>query len=175
MEKEEANIIKTIILPGYSFKNKLWAEEVREKVRINGEIIIHEWRHWSSEGIEFSFGEEIKKIIQEIGGEKVNIIAKSIGVQTALQLMPKIKNQVNKVILNGFASVEEEVVKGLRQTLLSIRPSNILVFQNTNDPYANYAEVENMVHSVEPKLKIIEKPADTHSYPYYEEFEAFLE
>ena len=184
--------MKTIILPGYSEHNRVWAEEIAEKLTANGlQTTVHYWRHWpstspsatssgssdsgSSSG-SFSLKYEIKKILEEVGKEeKINIIAKSVGVYVALNLIPRITSQVKKVILCGIASVAGEDRKGLVKTVLSKIPTeNILCIQNENDKFVPFVEAEKFYHSVEPKLKVISKPRSDHHYPYLEDFQNFL-
>ncbi|KKQ93120.1 hypothetical protein A2865_02680 [Candidatus Woesebacteria bacterium RIFCSPHIGHO2_01_FULL_39_17] len=168
--------MKTIILPGYSEHNKEWAEEVAEKLTANGlPTTVHYWRHWDDKSLSLSLREEIEKTLGEIGNDKVNIIAKSVGVFVALNLIPKISSQVNKVILCGIASVAGEDRKGLVKTVLSKIPiENILCIQNENDKFVPFPEAEKFYHSVEPKLKVISKPRSDHHYPYPEDFQKFL-
>ena len=40
--------MKTIILPGYSLRNKEWAYEVKDNLDLEHEVIVHEWEHWPS-------------------------------------------------------------------------------------------------------------------------------
>ena len=167
--------MKTIILPGLSEHNREWAEEIASQLTANGlPTTVHYWRHWS-EGGSLSLKYEIEKLLQEIGKEKINIIAKSVGVFVALNLIPKISSQVNKIILCGIASVVAEDRKALvKSTLAKIPVENILCIQNENDKFVPYAEAEKFYHSVEPKLKVISKPRSDHHYPYPEDFQKFI-
>jgi hypothetical protein len=165
----------TIVLPGYSAGNKTWANEIAEKVNVGTPILVHEWRHWS-EGGTLSESYEIKKIIDEIGNEKVNIIAKSVGTRITMNLIDKIVNNIEKIILCGIptkfegADIRDLYTKGLN----AISPAKILVIQNSGDPFSPFSVVSEVIHSIEPEIKIIEKPANSHDYPYFEDFEAFL-
>lgn len=166
----------TIILPGYSEHNREWAQEIKSQMNLGHEVLIHEWRHWGHDkSLSLSFSEETKKILQEIGGEKTNIIAKSVGVHITLNLIPKIFPQVNKVILCGIASVADKSRKDLLRAVLDKIPAeNILCIQNENDKFVTFAEAERFYHSVEPKLKVISKPRADHNYLYPGDFQDFL-
>jgi predicted alpha/beta hydrolase family esterase len=167
--------MKTLILPGYSLHNKDWAEEIASQLKtLNQKIQVHNWKHWT-EG-SFSVKSELERILEEIKNEKVNILAKSVGVYVALKLIPQIPSQVNKVILCGIASVVAEDRKALVETALSKIPlQNILCIQNEFDKYVKYADAEMFYHSVEPKLVVLSKPRSDHDYPYPEDFKNFLE
>jgi len=166
--------MKTVILPGLSEHNREWAEEIASQMNVGHEVIVHNWRHWL-EGGSLSLKSELEKILGEIADDEINIIAKSVGVFVALNLIPKISSQVNKVILCGIASVVAEDRYALvKSTLAKIPVENILCIQNENDKFVPYAEAEKFYHSVEPKLKVISKPRSDHNYPYPEDFQKFI-
>lgn len=166
--------MKTIILPGYSKHNRDWAEKMALDMDLAHEVVVHNWKHWY--GVSFSLKQEIERILKGIRDGKINIIAKSVGVFVALNLIPKISHQVNKVILCGIASVAGEDRKELVNTLLSKIPlENILCIQNENDKYVTFAEAEKFYHSVDPKIKVISKPRSDHDYPYPGDFKKFLD
>ena len=174
MEKEEPKI-KTIILPGLSPHNKDWADDTAGQLTSNRFLsIVHNWRHWSKGG-SLNLNYEIRELLKKINEERINILAKSVGVYVALNLIPKIPSQINKVILCGIASVANEDRKSLIETLVSNIPvENILCIQNDNDKYVKFSEAEKFYHSVEPQLKVISKPRSDHDYPYPGDFQEFL-
>src|SRR6266478_1786851 len=88
--------MKTIILPGYSHKNKDWALEVQENIP---DSEVYEWEHWSDVNIRFNAKEEAQRIKNLIGESEVNIIAKSIGTMVIMMTLKEIK--INKIILCG--------------------------------------------------------------------------
>jgi len=155
--------IKTIILPGYSAHNKEWALEIRDKMNLGHEVVVVDWDHWK-EDTNFSVKRELEKILKVIGKEEVNIIAKSVGVMVALNLIPKISSQINN----------EDRQDLLKVVLSKIPIENILCIQNENDKYVPFPEAEKFYHSVEPNLKVISKPRSDHDYPYPIDFEKFL-
>ncbi len=165
--------MKTIILPGYSPYNKDWAENIKAQLNLGHEVIVHYWRHWTSGSFILTY--ELKKIQEEIGKEKVNILAKSVGVYVALNLIPKIVYQVNKVVLCGIANIKgNEIRKLLNEVVSNISGEKILCIQNEKDKFVEYDEAREFYHSVNPNLKVISKPRQDHDYPYPEEFQEFL-
>lgn len=92
MVKEESRI-KTIILPGYSPKNKEWADEISEKLNLGHEIIVHNWKHWKDGG-SLSIKYELGKIKEELGDEKFNIIGKSVGARITIRVVSELRKQV---------------------------------------------------------------------------------
>jgi len=166
--------MKTIILPGYSPHNRDWAEDIKKDLSIKYPVTIHEWRHWTSGS--FSLVKEIVSILKKVGKEKINIIAKSVGTRVAMHLATKIPKQINKVILCGIPTrgesdtVRETYSKGLA----SLSPTQVIVFQNTKDPFANYKDIEKFIHSINPKINVVEKSRSDHHYPFSEDFEKFL-
>lgn len=75
--------MKTIILPGYSLKNKDWAETIAKEMKLGHKILVHNWKHWTKGG-SLSQKYEVEKILVEIGNDDVNIIAKSVGTLIAI-------------------------------------------------------------------------------------------
>lgn len=165
--------MKTIILPGYSKRNKQWAEDVAQKMRLGHEIVVHNWRHWS-EDKSLSFKYEIEKILKKVGSEKFNIISKSVGTRVALRLMAEVPERINKAVLTGLASTGNDMRKLLEKALPDFPIEMLLVIQNENDPYADYDGVEKLIHSIKPEVNVVKKESDQHHYPYPDEFERFL-
>ena len=167
--------MKTIILPGYSPRNKDWALDVQKQMDLDHEIIVHQWKHWTKGS--FSIRRELDEIIKKIGKEKINIIAKSVGTRVVMKLTPEIKDQINKVILCGIPTkFTSEVAKKIYTDGLSyISPARLICFQNTKDPFANFKTIRDFIHSVNSKIKVIEKPRTDHNYPYSEDFQKFLQ
>lgn len=175
-----------IILPGYSPRNKIWAEEVALNLKksINGPISVYNWRHWAQGS--FSLKYELTNLKKEISDRKVNLLAKSVGTQVAMYLLLVIPHQINKIILCGIPTKndvqsidlgQEEIdnKKGLyRKALGNINPKKVLCIQNKGDPLAKYSEVSRFIKRINPKIEILEKPGETHEYPYWLDFQGFL-
>ena len=174
--------MKTIILPGYSPHNRGWAIDLKKDMDLGHEILVHEWKHWPPAhrasgpvGASFSLPREVKVILEKMGKDKMNIIAKSVGTRIAMQLLVKIPEQINKVVLCGIPTKGEgETAKKNYAPLAGFSPTGILVFQNTKDPFAKYKDIKKFIGSINPKIKIIEKPRSDHHYPYPEDFQKFL-
>lgn len=167
--------MKTIILPGYSVKNKEWADDVAKELNEKGMVTkVHYWDHWKGRG-SLSVKKEINRILGEIGIDDINIIAKSVGVMVAMNLIPIIPVQVKKVILCGIAGVSGDERKKLLQSVLEVvSKEKILCIQNEKDPFVPYSDAKKFYHSVEPKLEVIEKSRSDHHYPFPDEFIKFL-
>jgi predicted alpha/beta hydrolase family esterase len=166
---------KLIILPGYSPHNKYWAEEVKDKLKreTKERIIVHEWSHWNLGS--FSLKKELDRIVDEIDNEKTDIIAKSVGVAVAMELIPRIAPQAGKIVFCGIASVEgSDREESLKNVLKVLPVENILCIQNENDKFVIYKDAERFYHSVNPEIKVVSKPRSDHNYPFYEDFKEFL-
>ncbi|MCH7641161.1 hypothetical protein IID22_03120 [Patescibacteria group bacterium] len=173
--------MKTIILPGYSPKNKEWADEIAKQLdlalpagRQGHEVFVHNWKHWKDGG-SMSIRYEMEKIKEELGEGDFNILAKSVGSRIAIRVLSEVKGRVNKVILTGIASISEDTKKAYEKALADFPPEKIICFQNTKDPFVPYSEVKKFIQGVNPKIKVIEKPGNEHHYPYYSDFQKFLE
>lgn len=169
--------MRTIILPGYSPHNKEWAYEVKDNLDLGHEVLVHEWKHWGSPSLSFSLRNEVESILGKIKGDnKINIIAKSVGTRVVMYLTPEISKQIKKVILCGIPTrgKSESAIKIYTNGLSHLSPTQVICFQNTKDPFARFSEIEKFIHSINPKIKMIEKPRSDHHYPYAADFQKFL-
>lgn len=165
--------MKTIILPGFSPHNKVWAEDIKKDVNLSHKALVHNWRHWQKGG-GLSLKYEIEAILQRVGNEKINIIAKSVGTYVAAKILPKMKNQVEKIILCGIPSTSEKRKEIYKEGFADFPAKNIICFQNEEDPFATYDEVKKFMRRINPKVKVVKKSRSDHDYPYSEDFEKFL-
>lgn len=164
--------MKTIILPGFSIKNREWANEVKEN--LDGDVHVHEWKHWETrDSKDFDAQNEMQKVIDLIGEDEVQIIAKSIGTFVAASMVPEIHNNLANLILCGVPvnDLSDDELK-IYDNLTILEPSKIAVFQNKNDNHGSLLQVENLLRNL--NINIIEKPRDDHHYPYYEEVKEIL-
>lgn len=175
--------MKTIILPGYSPHNRDWALDIKKDLKLGHEVLVHEWKHWPPAhrasgpvGRSFSVPREVEAILEKVGNEKVNIIAKSVGTRVAMHLVTKIPKQINKVILCGVPTKGESdaAKKTYSKGLSAISPTQVVVFQNAKDPFAKYKDIKKFIGSINPEIIIVEKPRSDHHYPYPEDFQKFL-
>jgi len=166
--------LKTIILPGYSPRNKKWADDISKEIKLEDIIIVHNWKHWQ-EGGSMSVKNEMEKIKEELGAEKFNIIGKSVGARMTIRIVTKMKDKVNKVILCGIAGISETSQKAYTIALSDFPSEKIICFQNTKDPFVPYSEVEKFIHAINSRIKVIEKPRSDHHYPYSADFQKFLQ
>jgi len=164
---------KTIVLSGYSLHNKDWALEIKKSLSFRQSVLVHQWQHWKLGGA-LRPKYEIGKILKEIGRDKVNIIAKSVGTMIAMRVLSEIHDQIGKIILCGIPSVSEERKRLFTASLSDFPVENIICFQNTKDPFAAFVEVKNFMFKVDPEIKVVEKLRSDHNYPYSEDFQKFL-
>lgn len=169
MEKEVIKI-KTIILPGYSLHNKKWAYDVKENLEPEFTVVVYEWKHWKSPNLRLNIRSEASSIIDEIGNLDVNIIAKSVGTKVLMSVVPKLVGRIKKVILCGIPIDPLGYAEGLKL----IVPENLLVIQNSKDPFMPYGAVNIYIKIMDKNIKVIKKESSTHDYPYYEDFKSFL-
>lgn len=178
--------MKTIILPGYSSNNREWAYEVKNKVKIKGQIVVHEWEHWDPVARKsLSIKREIERLGKLVGSEKVNLVAKSVGTRVAMHMIIGGMVKINKLILCGIPTKgDSELILGhitldeseniYTKGLKKVKHKNVVVFQNEKDPFASYEDIKKFIGSINSKIKIIKKQRSDHNYPYYEDFSEFL-
>ncbi|HEX6976861.1 MAG TPA: alpha/beta family hydrolase [Patescibacteria group bacterium] len=168
--------MKTMILPGFSIKNKDWAYETKKALEPEIPAEVVEWDHWTTNNTSFAdWGEwmkvEVSRVAKKMEGEKLNILAKSIGTAVAMNILKTNPNTVNKLVLCGIPlrDLGEEEKKSY-QILKTFPDNNFICIQNEQDNHGSFEEIREFLHSINPNLKVISKPADTHDYPYSEEF-----
>jgi len=167
--------MKTIILPGYSLKNKEWAEEIKKSLDFTSPTFIHYWKHWETGKSEADWIEKEAQLVLKSIQEEVNIIAKSIGTAVAMVILKLKPNGVNRIILCGVPI--KDFLKGDKkyyEPLKIISSEKFICFQNKEDNHGSYQKVEKFLHSLNQKLNIVSKPRSDHEYPYPNDFIKFL-
>lgn len=167
---------KLIVLPGYSIKNKEWANEINDFLADEFDTTIHEWKHWKTgEGNDFSFESESSLIKEIIGDDEINVIAKSIGSATLAYMLPEVKNHIDKLILCGLPLNDlNQKEKDYYHSLRNFNPEKVIIFQNSNDDHGSYAQAVEFMRQINRDIKLIDKDRSDHHYPYYEYFKQFL-
>jgi hypothetical protein len=164
--------MKTIILPGYSLKNKKWAESTKKTLEKHSPTLVYSWVHWKTGKSEEKWIEkEAVRVANIINGEKVNLLAKSIGTAVAMVVVKSKTKMINKVVLcgipiNDFMKGDEKYYNMLK----NYPERDIIIFQNENDNHGSLVDTQKLINTINPKIKIIAKPRDDHEYPYIEDF-----
>lgn len=166
----------TVILPGYSIKNKEWASESSKELDLGHEIRPIFWDHWTDPEKIFKAKEKSGDIIDVLLHDSANIVAKSIGSLVAAYVMQAIPARIEKVIfcgipLNDLNEADKELIK---EALRRFPAEKILCFQNEDDPHGSFDQIKDFLAKINPQIKIISKDRSDHEYPYYKEFQEFL-
>jgi len=165
--------MKTIILPGYSPHNKEWADEIKNELKLGHEVITHYWKHWQSGSMSLNY--EVKKVLEEAENETFNLIAKSVGTRVVTALVLQAKEKINKIILCGIPSTSPDMEEAFKKAFGDFPTEKIICFQNEKDPFKTSKEVKEFLKKINPKIKVIEKERSGHDYPYFSDFQKFLE
>jgi hypothetical protein len=163
----------TFILPGGSVKNKEWLEDSAMSLKVDGFIRPIFWDHWDDPDAKFDAKEKSDLISRHSKGDKINIVAKSIGSLVAAYIIEQIPTQIDKVIICGIPlhDINETEKETIKKALGSLPNEKLFCFQNAGDPHASYEEVKKFL----PKgTKLVSEPRADHSYPFYAEFNKFL-
>jgi len=161
--------MKLLILPGFSQKNKQWGQEAAEYLQNDFEVIIHEWKHWETgKSSDFSEEFELESIVNKVGNQEINVLAKSVGTHISMLLLDK-GLKINKLILCGLPSENK-----LYKKLVNFPSKEVIAFQNVQDPFATHKEVDEFLGKINKDVKVISKPRTDHHYPFYEDFRKFL-
>ena len=167
--------MRVLILPGYSEKNKDWAEAASKFV--DGSEVFY-WSHWEGKG-DFSVDGEVERLVEQLKSEKeVYVLAKSVGTLVAVRLAYETGGAVKKMVLCGIPTEDLSEGRGdfdaYRRVLPDYSKEDCLIIQNKDDYHGSHASVEKFVHEINPGLSVISKDRDDHDYPFYEEFREFL-
>lgn len=163
--------MRTIILPGYSLRNREWAEELAAEMT---GVEVYAWPHWDT-GKTLDVAKELAAIKKHIGADTVNLLAKSIGCRMAAQIILDRPERVHKLVLCGLPGTQVEARADFAAALSRLPLEHILVVQNRSDPYASFAEVQDMIQTISPGVQMIEGKRDDHHYPYPDVFKGFFE
>ena len=164
------------ILPGFSSKNKVWADETRVAVEPNFPVVAVDWAHWQTGQTELDWIEkEATKVVYLADNKQINILAKSIGTAIAAQIVKQKPCLVNKLMLCGLPTSDlkpgdEKYYESLR----TFPEDKFICIQNKEDNHGNFAEAEKFLHTLNPALKIVSRPRSDHEYPYHEDFADFF-
>jgi predicted alpha/beta-hydrolase family hydrolase len=168
--------MKTIIFPGYSQRNKNWVLTTAQELKLDHEIRPILWKHWEDNRKEFKVDEKAKAALKVIGQAKINIVAKSIGILVTMVLINQVREEINKVILCGLPlQLAEKRQSEFAKALKDFPTDKIIVFQNVKDPLGSFERVKKFFNLVNPKIKLKKMPRSDHNYPYFAEFQRFLE
>lgn len=165
-------MIHTLILPGFSLKNKDWSEDVQRHLNLgkNSEVIY--WRHWQTgNNSDFHLDYESQQISHKVLNKNYNILAKSVGTLVAMKVIRHSPTLLNKLILCGIPinDLNDEDFEDYK-ILHEVNKYKVTVFQNSTDPHGSYEQLKQFLGKIDENFKIIEKPRDDHDYPYFEDF-----
>ena len=160
--------VVTYILPGYSPRNKDWAEEVAKNLKVEGQVRPVFWEHWTDPEYKFRPKEKADLLARHAKGESINIVAKSIGTLVASYIIDLVPNKINKAIfcgipVNDIGTKDTDFIKAQIKNL----GDKIVIYQNENDPHGAFGQVKDFG-------KVYLKAGSDHDYPYYEEFDSYL-
>jgi predicted alpha/beta-hydrolase family hydrolase len=163
----------TYILPGFSLKNKEWLEECAMSLKVEGTIRPIFWEHWDDSEAKFDKKEKATLLSRHSKGDKINIIAKSIGSLVASYIIEQVPHQINKVIICGIPinDIGESEKETIKKALESLGVEKLICFQNGGDPHGNFDQIRAFLPE---KIKVVSKERSDHHYPYYTEFNGFL-
>jgi len=165
-----------LILPGFSPKNKTWAQAVQKDLNPFSPTTYVAWSHWETGKAEDQWAEdEAGKINTNSQGKQLNIIAKSLGTLVTMIILKSKPELINKIILCGIPITDLRKDDEKYYEQLAIFPSDkLLCIQNIDDNHGSYIAVEKFLHSLNPDIKMISTPRANHEYPYSKLFLDFL-
>ena len=169
--------MQTLIIGGGSFKNKAWVDELKTQLEPEIATWPFYFQVWETgEGVNgLDFPLELDKALKMVGDQKFNLLCKSVGSMLGMLILEKIPDQVEKIIVCGFPLYDFPAEDFEKYIVLNKFPTgNILCFQNNADPHGSFAEAKSFIEKVNPDIKIVEKVAETHDYPYFQDFKDFL-
>lgn len=160
--------MQTLILPGYSSTNKEWVDKVANSLKVEGLIRPFYWMHWSDELQKFDPHEKADLIAKHVRGDKINIVAKSLGTLVASLVYQRISSQVEKMIFCGIPLKDlNEIELNTVKNCIGSNRDKIIGFQNINDPHGKFDEVKEFGN-----IRMTNR--DDHNYPFFEDFQNFL-
>ena len=165
--------MQTVILPGYAKTNREWADLVAVRLDVDGLIRPVFWDHWLDPTQLFYPKEKAMLIYRHAKGDKINIVAHSVGAVVAAYIIEAVPEQINKVIICGIpltdiTAEEKELVK---KSLSSLNTDQLICYQKTEDPHGSFDEAKKFLPET---VNLVSKNGADHVYPYYDEFKDYL-
>lgn len=166
--------MKTLLLPGFSVNNKVWAEEMKVALAPEIDIEIFYWPHWETGSAEDTWmDKQVEKLLSYTA--PVSILAKSIGTLVTVKALAKNPKLAAKVLLCGIPLKALEGGDEINYQILEhLDQKSVLCIQNKDDHTGSFDEVNVLIHSFNPHIAVISKDRADHAYPYPEDFKDFL-
>jgi len=167
---------RVIILPGYSLKNKQWAQKTAAALPPIFKVSIRYWPHWTQAAPATNWlDREVDKLQKLYRNLPVDLIAKSIGSYIAVKLLQRNPGNFHRLLICGLPindlSAED---KNHFSVLGSLPAEKVLVIQNETDNHGSFTQVKAFVQAINPHIDILSRPRNDHEYPYPEDFIRFL-
>jgi predicted alpha/beta-hydrolase family hydrolase len=167
--------MQTLILPGFSDKNREWASAVQSSFGIKQSAFIS-WQHWATGKASPDWAQqETSAIISKMAGQSYAIVAKSIGTYVAMLVLAAKLEKISHLILcgipvNDFLPGNASAYRILQQ----FSATKCLVIQNEHDPHGSTTQVKDLLTPINPLIQVISMPRSDHEYPYFQQFKSFL-
>ncbi len=167
-------MLPVYILPGFNKHNLDWALQC-QKV-LPGSIVV-QWQHWQTNSPAADWIEqEAQKIITQIGTQKVNFLAKSMGTAVAGLVATLHPELVNNIVFCGIPILDLPPGSEKYYLFLKEFPSyKALILQNDKDPHGKHAQIKEIFAPLNPQIDIIMTTRPDHEYPYFPEFLNFFQ
>jgi len=158
-------MLKAIILPGSSVKNKAWAEQISSELSGLFDIQTQYYRHWGDGGDETDLDYETDQLVKLIGSREDGVIlAKSVGTLITLNTIAKRGLKPRAIIFFGLPLKLVEKISFPLIDYLSKINAPLLIFQNEFDPWGSFSEVSDLVKPKENACVHCFSSVDTHDY-----------
>ena len=152
--------MNALLLPGNSSRHGEWIENLKLAVADSFERVeTQHYQHWQSGGDKADIEYEISVAQSKVELLKPYIIiAKSIGTAISVKGVADGKLKPKKLILLGMQPLDQ-----FSEWLQKI-DIQVVIIQNTNDPYGSFAEIKAAFTGKSKSLKFVELPGETHDY-----------
>lgn len=160
-----------ILLPGNSFKNKAWIEEVHASIKdLFNKTYIHSYDHWKTGDGLIDLNKEMSLLKKSLPPEPYVIFGKSAGVILTLKGFSEgILHPAKCMFLGTPIHWAEQHNFELKKLIYKFSIPSLFI-QNKNDPLASSQEVKDFIKEREIKhSKLITLLGDMHEYPNIKE------
>ncbi|MBI2008449.1 hypothetical protein HYS82_02225 [Candidatus Amesbacteria bacterium] len=172
--------MNTFILGGGSYLNKAWVDETQQNLHPEIDAWVVYWNDWEKgEDAKIDFAAETNKVVEMVGHQAFDLIAKSVGSYIGLNTIERTGNQIRKLVICGtpLEDFPFEDIEKRYQILASLRSENVICIQNEQDPHGSFVEVRDFIAKINPGVQVIKKTGEysqTHNYPYPQDFKEIL-
>lgn len=163
-----------LILPGNSPRHREWLRDAQKALApFFDNILTLEYRHWDFANKKTDVDYEAKAAKELVSGWKEYVVlAKSIGTGIATTAHTQGKLKASSYVFLGLPLPLVKDDLNFYPQLQALE--NVVIFQNSHDPFGSSNAVGQYIASGNANIEVIETPGSTHDYVDFVTYASYL-